>query len=345
MGSFLLKSPFAPSGDQPDAIDQLVKRFQSGSRRELLLGATGTGKTFVMANLIKSLNVPTLVIAHNKTLAGQLYGEFKQFFPENRVGYFISYYDYYQPEAYLPTTDTYIEKDASRNDDIDRMRHFATKSLLEGNDTVIVASVSCIYGIGSPESYRELRVPINAGDNMPVDELARQLVEIQYERTGYDLVRGKFRVRGDTVEIFPAHEDNVAVRVTYFDDDIETISLINPFDGKKITSVDSFVVYPSSHYVAERDTLKRAISMMEVDLERQLAFFRERNKLLEAQRLEERVRQDIAMMEAVGYCSGIENYSRYLTGGGPGEPPPTLIDYFGRDFLVIIDESHVTLPQ
>ncbi len=342
---YLLQAPFGPAGDQPKAIEKLIKNFRGGSKRELLLGATGTGKTYVMANIIKALGRPTLVLAHNKTLAGQLYGEFKQFFPENRVGYFISYYDYYQPEAYIPSTDTYIEKDSSRNDDIDRMRHFATRSLLEGEDCVIVASVSCIYGIGSPEAYREMSVELYKGMELPVDALAKQLVSIQYERSQFELQRGKFRVRGDTVEIFPAHEDEYAVKLIYFDDVIEEIALIRPLDGKRIRALDGIKIYPTTHYVAEKATLEKARLEIAVDAEVQLAHFRSRGKLLEAQRLEERIKNDLAMIESVGYCSGIENYSRYLTGRRPGEAPPTLLDYFGNDFLLIIDESHVTIPQ
>lgn len=345
MSIFKLSASFSPSGDQPLAIEKLVKNFKAGSKRELLLGATGTGKTFVMANIIKELGLPTLILAHNKTLAGQLYGEFKQFFSENRVGYFISFYDYYQPEAYIPSSDTYIEKDSSRNDDIDRMRHFATSSLLEGNDCVIVASVSCIYGIGSPDAYRQLSVELYKGLNLPVNKLTRLLADIQYERTNLDLSRGKFRVKGDIVEIFPAYEENLAVRVAYFDDEIEEISLINHVDGKKIRTVDRINVYPSSHYVAEKDALERAAAKIKEELATRIEFFRSKNKLIEAQRIEERVTQDLAMMEATGFCGGIENYSRHLTGKAEGDAPNTLLDFFGKDFLIIIDESHVTLPQ
>ncbi len=342
---FHLNAPFSPAGDQPKAIAQLTRNFRNGSRRELLLGATGTGKTFVMANLIKKLGLPTLVLAHNKTLAGQLYGEFKQFFPENRVGYFISYYDYYQPEAYIPTTDTYIEKDSSRNDDIDRMRHFATSQLLEGNDCIIVASVSCIYGIGSPEAYRELSVELLRGRDLPMERLCRQLADIQYERTQFDLSRGKFRVSGDIIEIHPAYEENQLVRIEYFGDTIEEILIVDPLEKRKIRSLDAVKIYPKSHYVAEKETMARAIAAIRAEIEEQEAAFRRRNKLIEAQRIRERTENDLAMMESVGFCSGIENYSRYLTGRGPGEPPPTLLDYFGKEFLLIIDESHVTLPQ
>ncbi|HOW50995.1 MAG TPA: excinuclease ABC subunit UvrB [bacterium] len=342
---FDLVSPFAPAGDQPKAIAQLTKNFRAGSKRELLLGATGTGKTFVMANIIKELKLPTLVLAHNKTLAGQLYGEFKQFFPQNRVGYFISYYDYYQPEAYLPSSDTYIEKDSSRNDDIDRMRHFATSQLLEGNDCVIVASVSCIYGIGSPESYREMSVELHRGMELPLDRLCRQLTDIQYERTQFDLSRGKFRVNGDIVEIHPAYEEKYVVRLEYFGDTVEEVLIVDPLEGRRIRSLDTVKIYPKSHYVAEQETMARAITGIRAEMEQQEEQFKKRNKLIEAQRIRERTENDLALMESVGFCSGIENYSRYLTGRAPGEPPPTLVDYFGKDFLLIVDESHVTLPQ
>lgn len=334
-----------PAGDQPQAIENLKTRFKKGSKNEMLLGATGTGKTYVMAKLIESLNVPTLVIAHNKTLAGQLYGEFKNFFPGNSVGYFISFYDYYQPEAYIPSTDTYIEKDASRNDDIDRMRHFATARLLEDKYCIVVASVSSIYGIGSPDAYKGLTMKVFTGNTFPLKHLCKSLVEIQYERSNFDLVRGKFRVKGDVVEIFPPYENEVAIRISYFGDEIEEISLIKPFDGKKIKNLDSIRIYPSSHYVAEKETLKRTVHQIQMELRERLKFFQENNKLVEAQRLSERVDRDVAMLETAGYCSGIENYSRYLTNRSAGETPPTLLDYFGKDFLVIIDESHVTIPQ
>ncbi|HPS31792.1 MAG TPA: DEAD/DEAH box helicase family protein, partial [bacterium] len=342
---FKLNSQFSPAGDQPQAIEKLIERFKNGSRSELILGATGTGKTFVMANLIKALNRPALVIAHNKTLAGQLYGEFKNFFPENSVGYFISFYDYYQPEAYIPTTDTYIEKDASRNDDIDRMRHFATASLLENEQCVIVASVSSIYGIGSPEAYKGLTLKLFVGNSFPVKDLCAGLVEIQYERSQFDLTRGKFRVKGDVVEIFPPYEEEIAVRIAYFGDEIEEISLVKPFEGKKIRNLESVSVYPSSHYVAEKETMQKAAVLIRKELEERVKYFEKNNKLIEAQRISERVTQDLAMIETAGYCSGIENYSRYITNRNEGDPPPTLIDYFGKDFLVIIDESHATIPQ
>lgn len=342
---FKLITTFKPSGDQPAAIEKLIERYKNGSKSELMLGATGTGKTFVMANVIKALNRPTLIIAHNKTLAGQLYGEFKNFFPENAVGYFISFYDYYQPEAYIPTTDTYIEKDASRNDDIDRMRHFATANLLENEQCVIVASVSSIYGIGSPEAYRGLTLKLFTGSNFPIKDLCAGLVEIQYERIQFDLARGKFRVKGDVVEIFPPYEDEVVVRISYFGDEIEEIALVKPFEGKKIRNLDSVRIYPSSHYVAEKETIKKSVELIRAELDERVKYFEKNNKLIEAQRIHERVTQDMAMLETAGYCSGIENYSRYITNRSEGEPPPTLLDYFGHDFLVIIDESHATLPQ
>lgn len=342
---FKLNSVFKPAGDQPQAIEKLIERFKNGSKNELILGATGTGKTFVMANVIRALNRPTLVIAHNKTLAGQLYGEFKNFFPENNVGYFISFYDYYQPEAYIPTTDTYIEKDASRNDDIDRMRHFATASLLENEQCVIVASVSSIYGIGSPDAYRGLTLKLFTGNTFPLKDLCAGLVEIQYERSQFDLNRGKFRVKGDVVEIFPPYEEEIAIRISYFGDEIEEIALIKPFEGKKIRNLDSVRVYPSSHYVAEKETLKKSVELIRTELEERVKYFEKNNKLIEAQRIYERVTQDVAMLETAGYCSGIENYSRYITNREVGDAPPTLLDYFGDDFLVIIDESHATIPQ
>jgi len=343
--SYKLTSNFKPAGDQPKAIEKLIKNFKNGSKKELLLGATGTGKTYVMAKIIKALDRPALIIAHNKTLAGQLYGEFCNFFPEDRVGYFISFYDYYQPEAYIPTTDTFIEKDASRNDDIDRMRHFATSSLLENKHSVIVASVSSIYGIGSPEAYQGLTMKLFVGNNFPIEKLCRSLVEIQYERSPFDLSRGKFRVKGDTVEVFPPYENEIAVRISYFGDNIEEIALVKPFEGTKIKNLDSIRIYPSSHYVAEKETIKETIKLANAELKTQIEYFEKNNKLIEAQRIRERVDQDMAMLETAGYCSGIENYSRYITHRSVGEPPPTLLDYFGDDFLVIVDESHVTLPQ
>ncbi len=345
MSLFKLTSSFDPAGDQPKSIERITDNFLNGSRRELMLGATGTGKTFVMANIIKNLGIPTLVLAHNKTLAGQLYGEFKQFFPENKVGYFISYYDYYQPEAYIPTTDTYIEKDASRNDDIDRMRHVATSSLIEGGDCVIVASVSCIYGIGSPETYSKMSVPVYTGQVFPINEFAKALTEIQYERTPFDLSRGKFRVRGDVVEIMPATAEKEGIRIEWFDDDVQEISFIDTVTGKKIRNLNQVKIFPSSHYVAEKETQIRTVEMALAEMENVVKRFKKENKLIEAQRIEERVRRDMAMLESTGYCSGIENYSRFLTGRNPGEAPPTLIDYFGKEFLLIVDESHVTLPQ
>ncbi len=345
MKEYRLSTPFSPAGDQPRAIKELTEKFRSGHSRELLLGATGTGKTFVTAHLIKKLNLPTLIIAHNKTLAGQLYGELRQLFPEDNVGYFISFYDYYQPEAYIPTTDTYIEKDASRNDDIDRMRHFATSKLSEERKTIVVASVSCIYGIGSPDTYKSMSVDLIAGEILSIADLAKKLVGIQYERTRFELRRGTFRVNGDIVDIFPPHEDNISLRLSYFDDEIEEIALFRVTDGKKLRNLPAVKVYPSSHYVAEKRTLEKTIRKVSAECEKHLKNFRERGKLLEAQRLEERIKQDIEMLKTTGYCNGIENYSRYLTGREEGEPPPTLIDYFGDNFLTVIDESHMTIPQ
>ncbi len=342
---FNLKSPFSPAGDQEKAIKNLINYFKNGSKKELLLGATGTGKTFVMAKIIQELGLPTLIMAHNKTLAGQLYGEFVQFFPKDKVGYFISFYDYYQPEAYIPTTDTYIEKDASRNDDIDRMRHFATTNLIEHKNTIVVASVSCIYGIGSPETYSQMRVELEKDKEYPIKQLALDLIEIQYERTKFDLTRGKFRITGDIVDIFPAHETDVAIRVSYFDDEIEAISEINLKTGKKIRNLKRINIFPSSHYVAKKETLEKTVKQIEKELDLQLIKFQQQNKLVEHQRLKERIEQDVAMIKTTGYCNGIENYSRYLTGREKGEAPPCLIDYFGKEFLTIIDESHVSVPQ
>ena len=339
------KFPFLPAGDQENAIKNLIAYFKNGSKKELLLGATGTGKTFVMANVIKALEKPTLIMAHNKTLAGQLYGEFVQFFPKDKVGYFISFYDYYQPEAYIPTTDTYIEKDATRNDDIDRMRHFATTNLIEHKNTIIVASVSCIYGIGSPETYSQMRVELQKNEEYPIKKLALDLIEIQYERTNFDLSRGKFRITGDIVDIFPAHETETVIRISYFDDEIESITEINALDGEKVRNLKHINIFPSSHYVAKRETLEKTIKKIEKELGEQLFLFQKQNKLIEHQRLKERIEQDIAMLKTTGYCNGIENYSRYLTNRNQGEAPPCLIDYFGKDFLTIIDESHVSLPQ
>jgi len=336
---------FVPAGDQPQAISDLVKGLEKGKEHQVLLGVTGSGKTFTIANVICSVQRPALIIAHNKTLAAQLYEEFKGLFPENAVEYFVSYYDYYQPEAYLPTTDTYIEKDSAINEEIDKMRHSATHSLLTRRDVIIVASVSCIYGLGSPEAYLEMIVPLEVGKYFPRDELLSKLVEIQYERNDIDFHRGTFRVRGDVVEIFPPYEDEQALRIEFFGDTIESMTLIDPLRGKKISTVNKTAVYPGSHYVTTRDNLKRAMADIRAELSLTLAEYREQNKLLEMQRLEQRTNFDLEMMEEMGYCQGIENYSRHLTGRKPGEPPPTLIEYLPKDALIIVDESHATLPQ
>ena len=342
---FRLTAEFHPEGDQPQAIAQLVKGLQSNRKRQVLLGVTGSGKTFTMANVIAQANKPTLVIAPNKTLAAQLYNEFRELFPDNAVRYFVSYYDYYQPEAYVPSTDTYIEKDASINDEIDKLRHSATKALLERRDTVIVASVSCIYGLGSPEAYFELMVYLEEGTTIQRDVMLRKLVDIQYQRSDYDFHRGTFRVRGDIVEIFPAYEDTSALRVEFFDDTIEAIHEIDPLRGKIQRRVDKACIYPASHYVTSEDRMKQAILGIRAELKERLAVLRAERKLLEAQRLEQRTLYDLELLEEMGFCPGIENYSRHLTGRKPGEPPPTLLNYFPADFLLFIDESHVTVPQ
>ena len=345
MGAFRLVSEFQPRGDQPQAISGLVKGLESGLGHQVLLGVTGSGKTFTMANVIAAVNRPTLVIAHNKTLAAQLYGEFKGLFPDNAVEYFVSYYDYYQPEAYLPSTDTYIEKDSSINEEIDKLRHAATYALLERRDVIIVASVSCIYGLGSPEAYQGMLLLLEEGMEIPRDAMLARLVEIQYERNDIDFHRGTFRVRGDVVEIFPAYEQERAIRVEFFGDTVESISLVDPLRGRKIERIRRMPVYPGSHYVTTRDHMKRAISGIREELRVRLRELKAENKLLEAQRLEQRTLFDIEMMEEMGYCSGIENYSRHLTGRKPGEPPPTLMEYLPKDALVMIDESHATIPQ
>ncbi|MBF0180775.1 MAG: excinuclease ABC subunit UvrB [Magnetococcales bacterium] len=343
--NFELISDFAPRGDQPAAIAQLTAGLTAGKRDQTLLGVTGSGKTFTMANVIRDLGRPALVLAHNKTLAGQLYGEMKAFFPKNAVEYFVSYYDYYQPEAYVPRTDTFIEKDSSINDRIDRLRHGATRSLLSRRDVIIVASVSCIYGIGSPEAYQEMAMEIVAGQEIDQRFLLRRLVEMQYKRNDIEFVRGAFRVRGDTVEIFPPHEEDRAVRLELFGDTVERIRLVDPLTGKTLRELDRFDFFPASHYVTRREVMLRAMEEIKRDLATQLEIFRLENKLLEAQRLESRTLHDLEMMREVGFCSGIENYSRYLTGRAPGEPPPTLLEYLPADGLLFADESHVTIPQ
>jgi len=345
MEKFSMITDFVPAGDQPQAISNLVKGLEKGKEHQVLLGVTGSGKTFTIANVISSVQRPALIIAHNKTLAAQLYEEFKGLFPENAVEYFVSYYDYYQPEAYLPTTDTYIEKDSAINEEIDKLRHSATHSLLTRRDVIIVASVSCIYGLGSPEAYLGMLLQLETGMEFPREEVLKRLVEIQYERNDIDFHRGTFRVRGDVVEIFPPYEDEQALRVEFFGDTIESMTLIDPLRGKKLGAVNKTAVYPGRHYVTTRDNLKRATADIRAELALTLAEYREQNKLLEAQRLEQRTNFDLEMMEEMGYCQGIENYSRHLTGRKPGEPPPTLMEYLPRDALIIIDESHATLPQ
>jgi excinuclease ABC subunit B len=345
MEKFSLITDFAPAGDQPQAIEKLVQGVNEGKRHQVLLGVTGSGKTFTIANVIARAGRPALIIAHNKTLAAQLYEEFKRLFPQNAVEYFVSYYDYYQPEAYLPATDTYIEKDSAINEEIDKLRHAATYALLTRRDVIIVASVSCIYGLGSPEAYLGMMVSLETGTEMAREEVLKRLVEIQYERNDIDFHRGTFRVRGDVVEIFPPYEDEKALRVEFFGDTIESISIIDPLRGKKMGSLTRTAVYPGSHYVTTRDNLKRAMADIRAELAETLARYREQNMLLEAQRLEQRTRFDLEMMEEMGYCQGIENYSRHLTGRKPGEPPPTLMEYLPQDALIIIDESHATLPQ
>jgi excinuclease ABC subunit B len=342
---FQLVSPFEPQGDQPRAIDELVTGLRAGAKHQTLLGVTGSGKTFTMANVVARLNKPTLVLAHNKTLAAQLYQEFKELFPHNDVHYFVSYYDYYQPEAYIPSSDTFIEKDSSINEEIDKMRHAATAGLLERSDVLIVASVSCIYGLGSPEAYHDMLVYLEPGRETSRDAVLRKLVEIQYERNDTDFHRGTFRVRGDTVEIFPAGADDRAVRVEFWGDEIESLSSIDPLTGKAVEKLPKFTVYPASHWVTTRDVMRTAILDIQEELRERLQELKRDNKLVEAQRLEQRTLYDIEMMEEMGYCSGIENYTRHLTRRKAGEPPPTLLDYFPRDYLMFVDESHVTLPQ
>src|SRR5918992_119710 len=344
-GEFRLVADFKPQGDQPQAIDKLVAGVEKNRRHQVLLGVTGSGKTFTMANVIARVNKPTLVIAPNKTLAAQLYNEFSELFPDNAVRYFVSYYDYYQPEAYVPSTDTYIEKDASINDEIDKLRHSATKALLERRDTVIVASVSCIYGLGSPEAYFDLMVYLEEGTTIQRDQMLRKLVDIQYQRSDYDFHRGTFRVRGDIVEVFPAYEDSSALRIEFFDETIEAIHEIDPIRGKIQRRVDKACIYPASHYVTGEDRMKQAILGIRAELRERLQELRGQRKLLEAQRLEQRTLYDLELLEEMGFCPGIENYSRHLTGRKPGEPPPTLLNYFPDDFLLVIDESHVTVPQ
>ncbi|WP_377865063.1 excinuclease ABC subunit UvrB [Bacillus velezensis] len=342
---FELVSKYQPQGDQPQAIEKLVKGIQEGRKHQTLLGATGTGKTFTVSNLIKEVNKPTLVIAHNKTLAGQLYSEFKEFFPNNAVEYFVSYYDYYQPEAYVPQTDTFIEKDASINDEIDKLRHSATSSLFERRDVIIIASVSCIYGLGSPEEYREMVVSLRPEMEIERNELLRKLVDIQYARNDIDFQRGTFRVRGDVVEIFPASRDEHCIRVEFFGDEIERIREVDALTGEILGDRDHVAIFPASHFVTRAEKMEQAILNIEQELEERLKVMHENGKLLEAQRLEQRTRYDLEMMREMGFCSGIENYSRHLTLRPPGSTPYTLLDYFPDDFMIVVDESHVTIPQ
>jgi len=344
-GTFKLVSNYRPEGDQPAAIESLVSYVREQNPSQVLLGVTGSGKTFTMANVIAQLNRPALVIAPNKTLAAQLYNEFRSLFPENAVRYFVSYYDYYQPEAYVPSTDTYIEKDASINDEIDKLRHSATKALLERNDVLIVASVSCIYGLGEPEVYFETVAFLEEKQTLDRDKLLRKLVDIHYQRNEYDFHRGTFRVRGDTVEVFPAYEESSAVRIEFFGDQIEALYEINALRGKVVRKLQSVAIYPASHYVTTSDRMERAVAGIRVELKERLELFREENKLLEAQRLEQRTMYDLELLAEMGFCPGIENYSRHLTGRMPGQAPPTLLDYFPKEALFFIDESHVTVPQ
>ncbi len=345
MDKFVLKSEYKPTGDQPQAIKALVKGFREGNQCQTLLGVTGSGKTFTMANIIEQLNKPTLVIAHNKTLAAQLYGEFKEFFPENAVEYFVSYYDYYQPEAYVPSSDTYIAKDSSINEEIDKLRHSATAALSERRDVIIVASVSCIYGLGSPIDYKKMVISLRPGMIKDRDEIIKKLIEIQYDRNEMDFKRGTFRVHGDVLEIFPAYSEKVAYRVEFFGDEIDRIAEIDVLTGSVIDEVGHVAIFPASHYVVSAESMNRATQAIEEELEERVRYFKSEDKLLEAQRIAERTNFDIEMMRETGFCSGIENYSRHLTGLKPGQSPHTLIDYFPDDFLIMIDESHMTIPQ
>ena len=345
MDHFELVSEYQPTGDQPQAIEQLVKGFKEGNQCETLLGVTGSGKTFTMANVIAQLNKPTLIIAHNKTLAAQLYGEFKEFFPNNAVEYFVSYYDYYQPEAYVPSSDTYIAKDSSVNDEIDKLRLSATSSLSERKDVIIVSSVSCIYGIGSPDDYQNMIISLRPGMEKDRDEVIRNLIDIQYDRNEADFHRGTFRVRGDVVEIYPADYTDTAVRVEFFGDEIDRITEIDILTGEIKNALNHIAIFPASHYVVPMEKILKAAGAIEEELKERVEYFKSEDKLLEAQRISERTNFDIEMLKETGFCSGVENYSRHLSGLQPGQPPYTLIDYFGDDFLIIIDESHKTLPQ
>ncbi|KRM56463.1 excision endonuclease subunit UvrB [Lacticaseibacillus sharpeae JCM 1186 = DSM 20505] len=342
---FELVSPYKPAGDQPQAIKQLTEGFEEGKKAQILLGATGTGKTFTMSNVIANLNRPTLILSHNKTLAGQLYGEFKQFFPHNAVEYFVSYYDYYQPEAYVPSSDTYIEKDSSINDEIDQLRHSATSSLLTRSDTIVVASVSSIFGLGDPKEYFDHLISLHVGQEIDRNTLLRKLVDIQYDRNDIDFQRGRFRVRGDVVEIFPASKDDHAIRVEFFGDEIDRITEVDALTGEIIGTREHVAIFPATHFMTNDDAMDKAIASISAELNQQLAKLRGENKLLEAQRLEQRTNYDIEMLREMGFTSGIENYSRHMDGRKPGEPPYTLLDFFPKDFLIMVDESHVTMPQ
>ncbi len=345
MDHFELVSEYQPTGDQPQAIEQLVKGFREGNQFETLLGVTGSGKTFTMANVIQQLNKPTLVIAHNKTLAAQLYSEMKEFFPNNAVEYFVSYYDYYQPEAYVPSTDTYIEKDSAINDEIDKLRHSATAALSERNDVIIVASVSCIYGLGSPIDYKNMVISLRPGMEKDRDEVIHKLIDIQYTRNEMDFKRGSFRVRGDVLEVFPAYSGSEAYRIEFFGDEVDRIMEIEALTGEVKAQLEHVAIFPASHYVVPKEKMMRATENILAEMKEQVTFFKSEDKLLEAQRISERTNFDVEMMRETGFCSGIENYSRHLVGSAPGQPPCTLLDYFPDDFLIIVDESHITLPQ
>ncbi|MEG2296484.1 MAG: excinuclease ABC subunit UvrB [Clostridium sp.] len=345
MAEFKLHSEYAPTGDQPQAIEELVTGFREGNQFQTLLGVTGSGKTFTMANVIQQLQKPTLIIAHNKTLAAQLYSEFKEYFPENAVEYFVSYYDYYQPEAYVPSTDTYIEKDSAINDEIDKLRHSATAALSERNDVIIVASVSCIYGLGSPIDYKEMVISLRPGMEKDRDDVIHKLIDIQYTRNDMDFKRGSFRVRGDVLEVYPAYSGGEAYRIEFFGDEVERVTEIDTLTGEVKAELGHIAIFPASHYVIPRDKMELAADHILAELKEQVAYFKSEDKLLEAQRISERTNFDVEMMKETGFCSGIENYSRHLTGSKAGEPPCTLIDYFPEDFLIIVDESHITLPQ
>lgn len=345
MDHFILHSEYVPTGDQPQAIEELVTGFKEGNQFQTLLGVTGSGKTFTMANVIAKLNLPTLVISHNKTLAAQLYGEFKEFFPENAVEYFVSYYDYYQPEAYVPSSDTYIEKDSAINDEIDKLRHSATAALSERKDVVVVSSVSCIYGLGDPIDYEDMTLSVRPGQIKDMEEVVKRLVDIQYTRNDMDFKRGTFRIRGDIVEIFPVASTDRAIRLEFFGDEIDRISEVDVLTGTALAELSHVVVFPASHYVVAPEKMSEALKKLEEELDLRVKYFKSEDKLIEAQRIKERTNFDIEMMRETGFCSGIENYSGPLSGRPPGSMPFTLIDYFPDEFLIIVDESHITIPQ